>query len=460
MADTQGADGERAALALGPAGLVAGYLFLVLAPLSLAWWTAPRGASFWPELATGLAFAGYAMLLVQFLLTGRFRFIGGRVGIDLVMRFHQLAARTLTVFLILHPLLYGAGRAWGDPASYLFSLVRLFTAAPFATGVAAWVGLVALVGVALWRPNLPITYEAWRVSHGAGALVIALLALHHALTLGGFSAAPPVMAAWVVLTAAAAATLVQVYLVRPLALARRPFRVAEVRALGPGRWLLSVVPEDGARLAFRAGQFAWLKLGPSPFTVNEHPFSMASAPAADGRIEFLIRETGDFTSTIGGIAPGTRAWLDGPHGAFVLDQVGEATAPGRVVLIAGGVGLAPILSILREAAGRGDRRSFHLVYGNRTEAQIVLRDELETLRDSFDLRIDYVLGEPPEGWKGMTGQLDLATLEPLLGRDSVAARGALYYLCGPPAMVTASERALAMLGVAPGRVIAERFEYD
>ena len=397
MAETDDAPRAAPPFALGPAGLIAGYLVLALVPLALAWGTAPEGLSFWPELATGLAFAGYAMLLAQFVLTGRFRVIGGRVGIDLVMRFHQLAARPLAVFLILHPFLYGAGRAWSDPAGYLAGLGRSFTAAPLSSGVLAWVLLLVLVGMALWRGRLPITYEAWRVSHGAGALLIAALALHHALTVGGLSAAPPVAVAWVALFALAAATLVQVYLLRPLLLARRPFRVEEVCALGPGRWLVTVAPEDGAPLSFRAGQFAWLKLGPSPFALDEHPFSMASAPSADGRIEFLIREAGDFTRTIGDIAPGTRAWLDGPHGAFVLEGDEAAGAPSRIVLIAGGVGLAPILSILRAAAARGDRRAFHLVFGNRTEEQIVPRAALEELRDRLDLRIDYVLGEPPAG---------------------------------------------------------------
>lgn len=138
----------------------------------------------------------------------------------------------------------------------------------------------------------------------------------------------------------------------------------------------------------------------------------------------------------------------------------DADGSRPVVLIAGGVGLAPILSILRSAAEWGDPRAFHLIYGNRTEAQIVLRPEIEALRARLDLHVDYVLGEPPPDWTGNTGQLDQETLAPLLEVGGTAARGALYYLCGPPAMVTAAERALGDVGVPPGRVVAERFEYD
>jgi predicted ferric reductase len=387
-------------------------------------------------LATGLALAGYAMLLVQFLLTGRFRLIGGRIGIDVVMRLHQLAARALTVMIVLHPFLYGAARAWTDPAAYVEGVWRLFSMAPFATGVAAWALLLALV--------------------------VAVLALDHALRVGGFSGAPGLRLLWLILTALAVGPLVHVYVFRPFTQLRHPWRVAAVRRLGPARWLLSLETAEKSEsvdghFAFHAGQFVWLKIGASPFVIHENPFSIVSAPGA-ARVEFLIREAGDFTSNVGALEPGTRAWIDGPYGAFTL---AAASASARhIVLLAGGVGLAPCLAMLREAAARGDDRAFHLVYGNRTEAQVVLRDEIDALASRLNLKIDYVLSEPPPDWAGRHGQLDAATLSPLLSAGEAGADETAYLLCGPPPMVGAAERALAVLGVPPSRIVAERFDYD
>lgn len=440
-------------LALGAFGIAAAYLLLALAPLGLAALGAPQGAGLASELGSGLALVGFAMLLVQFVLTGRFRIISGRIGIDVVLRLHQLAARALTVILVLHPFVYSLPRAVADPMSYAASVAAMFANPAFASGVVAWVLLIVLMGLALCRRRLAITYEAWRASHGLLALVIAAAGLHHALAVGGLSGAPAMRVLWFVLAALALATLVFTYLLRPLGQLGQPWRVTAVRALGPGRWLLALEAEAG-RFDFRGGQFVWLKIGRHPFTLRENPFSIVSAP--DGhRVEFLIREAGDFTRTIGRIAPGSRAWIDGPHGAFTLDA---AKAAPRVVMLAGGVGLAPCLSMLREAAAGGERRPFHLVFGNRSEDQIVPREGIDAVARSLDLTVSLVLSEPPSGWTGARGQMDAATLAPLIAAD--AEGGAVFYLCGPPPMVTASLKALAALGVPPARIVTERFDYD
>lgn len=440
-------------MALGPGGLISAYLALALSPLVLAWVTAPAGAGFTQELGSGLALAGFAMLLVQFVLTGRFRFVSGRIGIDRVMRLHQLMARMLTLMLVAHPFVYGIEDLWRAPGAYAAARAATFAAPAFASGVVAWVLLIVLTVFAIHKRRLPVSYEFWRATHGIGALAITLAGLHHALAVGQLSQARPLAVLWMVLAALAALTLAHVYLFPPWALRRRPYRVAEVRAVGPGRWLLALEAE-GAALQYRGGQFVWLKFGPHPFTLRENPFSILSAPDGGRRLEFLIREAGDFTATLGTIAPGTRAWVDGPYGAFTL-------APGNapVLLLAGGVGLAPILSLLRGAAAAGDRRRFHLIYGNRAPEQAVMRDAIAALQSRLDLHVDYVVSEPGQGWNGAVGEMDFATLAPLLraARDPASAR---YYLCGPPPMVAAALAALARLGVPPAHISAERFDYD
>jgi predicted ferric reductase len=439
----------------GSIGIVAVYLVVVLAPLVLAWVSAPDGGGVAAEIGSAAAFTGYAMLLAQFALTGRFRVIGGRVGIDVVLRLHQLLARALTILLVLHPFLYGLPRIVSDPAAYLAGVVRMFTTPAFASGVAAWILLLVLMVLAVYRGRIGLRYEAWRASHALLAVAVALGGLHHALSVGGLSGAPGVWLAWVALAVLAGFTLLHTYLVRPLALRRHPWRIADVRAVGPGRWVLVVEPDSGSALDFRAGQFVWLKVGDHPFTLRENPFSIATAPDSR-RVEFLIREAGDFTGAIGNLRQGQRAWLDGPHGAFTRAAAKDA---GRVVMLAGGVGLAPCLAMLREAAAEGDPRPHHLIFGNRTEGQVVLRDDIGRLGQRLDLRTDFVLSEPPPGWTGTTGQMDAATLTPLLARDGGAA-DAVYFLCGPPPMVRASLAALSALGVPADRIVTERFDYD
>lgn len=81
------------------------YTILGLAPLLLAALRGGPNVGFWRALSSGLAMIGFGMLLAQFLLSGRFRRVSGRVGIDVTMRFHQLAAWVALAFLLVHPVL-------------------------------------------------------------------------------------------------------------------------------------------------------------------------------------------------------------------------------------------------------------------------------------------------------------------------------------------------------------------
>lgn len=167
-----------------------------------------------------------------------------------------------------------------------------------------------------------------------------------------------------------------------------------------------------------------------------------------------MKEAGDFTRALPRLAPGTRVYLDGPHGNFTLRGRGGK----GIVLVAGGVGIAPMLSILRSLAAARDPRPVILVYGNRHAGQIVAGPELEALRGVLDLDVRHVLSEPPSGHTGPVGQLDRATLERLLPRE---AHGEwLYFVCGPTPMIGAVEEALTERGVPLTQIVSERFRYD
>lgn len=435
--------------------LLAVCLALTAAPLVLA---ASRGGPPRPwrdEFATGLALVGFAVLFVEFVLSGRFRLVGGRVGIDRVMGAHQLLARTALLFLLVHPFLYTTPLVPYDLPFDPTRRAHLGLDGPtILSGVAAWVLLAVLVVAAIGRDGLPFPYEVWRASHGLGALLVAGLGAHHALGAGRYSADPWLAGFWLLLLAAAASTLVTVYLLRPLRQLAAPWRIAAIERIADRTWSIRLVAERPGRFRFAAGQFAWATLDRSPFSLVEHPFSIASAPADLPNLEFVVKEAGDFTSRLDRLRIGGRAYLDGPHGAFTLER---RTGEG-VVLLAGGVGIAPMLSLLRQAAAERDPRPWLLLYGNRHAGQIVHADELERLRGRLDLRLVHVLGEPPAGWTGEVGRFDARLLERWIDLPRMA--GWLFFVCGPPTMIDTVERGLRARGVAARQIVAERFRYD
>ena len=131
----------------------------------------------------------------------------------------------------------------------------------------------------------------------------------------------------------------------------------------------------GTRESLRPGQFAWLKIGSSPFVFEEHPFTIASAATQPARKEFTIKGIGDFSDLVAGMRPGRSVFLDGPHGSFTLDGL----ASDRFVFIAGGVGVTPMLSMLRTLADCGDTRPVLLVVAGRTADDLLHRAEHEHL---------------------------------------------------------------------------------
>ncbi|WP_170122126.1 ferredoxin reductase family protein [Breoghania corrubedonensis] len=396
------------------------------------------------------------IILVEFVLSGRFRLISRRIGSDVTMRMHQLFARTALVLALLHPFLYQApfapARPWDTArAETLFYRIDFLT-----TGTIAWVLLIPFVLLAVARDGLPFRYEVWRALHGGGAAAIAAAAGYHALVGGRYSADPVLGAFWLVLIAAAFVSLAVVYVVKPLAQLRHRYRVVAVTPVAERTWEVDIVPEaQGAGMDFKAGQFAWLNIGHSPFSLRENPFSISSAPANRRRISFLIKEVGDFTRTLGAVRPGTIAYLDGPHGHLTIAARKE---PG-VVLIAGGVGLAPLMAIARQARASGDPRPFVLLYGNRSERQIACRGELDAMaRDMASFTVVHVLSEPPPGWQGARG---LVTREVIADACGGTIRPDwLHVLCGPAAMITGVERTLRAGGVPARAVLCERFTYD
>jgi len=445
---------KRPLRGLHPLALVAAYVALALLPLVLATIQGRPSRGPFRELSSGLVMVGFSMLLVQFLLSGRFRHISGRVGIDLTMRFHQLAALTVFAFILVHPLLYAVPRLWPDPMNALTSLGRMFSSEGLRSGVIAWWLLLILVPAAIFRDRLPISYEAWRLSHGIGSALIAILSAHHTLRAGSYSADPWLAGFWLLMTAIALLSLFEVYILKPIRQRRHRYRVVSNRQVAERIWEIVVEPERGPAMEFAPGQFVWLNLGHSPFSVTEHPFSISSAPSARPQIAFTVKASGDFTNRIGEVPVGTTAYLDGPHGAFTT--VPYEGCP--LVFIAGGVGLAPIIGMLRDLRAKQFSEPMCLIYGNRVEAQILFRAELTALERDLNLKVHLVLSEPPREWSGKTGELSTDVVRSCLVPSPPPET--VYFVCGPTPMMKSVERSLIELGVPTSRIVSERFKYD
>ena len=424
------------------------YLLAVTVPLFALLPGPAAGLGFGWDFPMALGYAGLAMLGVQFALTARFRRATAPFGIDIVYYFHRyLAVVALAVIAthyallrVLHPDALGTADP-GVAPTYM-------TAGRVALVLFAVVVLVALV-----RKRVALEYDRWRFMHALLATTAFGLALWHLHGAGRFLDTAWKQWLWTLYGGFWVALIVYVRILRPLQTRRHRWTVAEVRPERGQVWSLVLQPQSARGLRFAPGQFAWLTLRASPFAMREHPFSIASSAERGDRLEVSIKALGDFTSTIEHVQVGETAWIDAPYGTFSIDDYPEA--PGYA-FIAGGIGIAPVMSMLRTLSDRGDRRPLVLFYGNRLWDRVAFREELDALSMRLNLTVVHVLLEPATDWAGERGFVT----EDVLMRHLPPERHLFHcFLCGPTPMTTSVEHSLAALSIPAAQVHSEVFDW-
>jgi predicted ferric reductase len=422
------------------------FLMVVLLPVGILLLSpVPSGRYFWLEFSIALGFFGLTQIAVQFVLIARFKSVTTPYGIDVILLFHRRLALVAIAAILIHPLIIML-----DNPSRLKLLNPLSGNWASRFALFSVVSLLILAVTSVYREKLKLDYEYWRLSHLVfGVLAIVFAQLHVSLA-GLYTNSFWKHAIWVIIAAAMVGLVLYLRLVKPAWQRGNRWRVTEVRPERGDTWTLVLAADNHSGISFLPGQFAWLKLGSSPFTLEEHPFSFSSSDKCRTPIEFGIKELGDFTGTIKDVKPGTRAYLDGPHGAFCIDRY---PAVGYV-FFAGGVGITPMMSFLRSMADRKDPRPVVLLYADRDWEGVAFRETIEQLKKRLDLKVVYVLQNPPEDWQGESGMINEDVLKKHLPKELIHRK---FFICGPPPMMDAVHSLLTERGVRNADIHLERF---
>jgi predicted ferric reductase len=255
--------------------------------------------------------------------------------------------------------------------------------------MAALLALVVLIATSVWRSRLRLSYEAWHLTHTVLALVLVIGALGHTLFVDEYVSSLWKQILWALMAVAFVALIVWVRLIKPRHALARPWRLERVTPERGETTTLALKPPAAAQFRFQPGQFGWFAIGRSPFSLSQHPFSFSSSAERD-EVELAVKALGDFTSRVSELEPGTTVYVDGPHGVFSMDQ---DEGPG-FGLVAGGVGIAGLISMLRTMADRHDVRPAVLFYANGTWDSVAFREDLERLKGALDLTVVHVLERP------------------------------------------------------------------
>lgn len=426
--------------------LCAAYPILAIAPLALLTAFGPDdGHPAVTQLGLGCALVGFTLLCLQFVLTARLPWIEGPFGLDVVLQFHRTMALVIVALLCAHPVLVAGDEGWG-------LLTRLHAHGYIWAGRLALALLAAQVAAAFLRGRVRLKYETWRRSHNLIAMAILAAGFVHGAMAGDDLHGRVARVLWTALPAVALAVWAYARMVRPLLLARRAFRVTSVRFEAPAVCTLTLAAPAGRPFHFLPGQFQFLRFIRSGMPAEEHPFTIASSPQRTDAIAVTIKDCGDFTGLLDRARTGDLATVHGPFGRFSHDLHADER---DLVFIAGGVGITPLMSMLRAMRDRRETRRVTLIYACRGLDDIVFAGELTAMEGGRwpELKVIYVLSEPPAPWAGATGRVDVGRLEAWCdGLDGWA-----FYLCCPPRMTVDLVRGLRGRGVSARHIHCDYF---
>ena len=382
-----------------------------------------------------LGFVGLALAGLQLIPIAKLNCLADALDMDKVYSTHHLISILAIVLVLLHP------------------IILLITSKVFRAGFAlnsGWIGLAGLILIGLTsglRKRLNLGYVPWLGLHNLLTAIILVFGLWHMFRVNYYMEIPLVRWVWIVEIIAMALIILYIRVIHPFMVGRKPFKVESVEAEPNGVYSLNLLPDGHAGVPFKAGQIAWISTGKSPWVLSRNPFSYAGSDVAPGgRVRFAIKELGDFTSTIKNLKPGDRVYVDGPYGYFHLHM--EDMMEG-FVLLAGGIGVAPVMSIMNTLADTNDKRPVYVFYGDYNEDTALYQDEFAAAAEKINLKYFTVLEKPLHEGYPYPGYITSDLMTSVLPENY---KDLFYFVCGPAPMLRAMERNFVKLGIASNHV--------
>ncbi|MBG0562877.1 ferredoxin reductase family protein [Actinoplanes aureus] len=389
-------------------------------------------------LGLHLAFA----MVVQILLIARLPVLDRAFGMDRLTGWHRWVGFTIFWLAILHPSFVIVGFAVYDKVSVLRTALTLSKQLPVILGLIA-VGLIVLVvalSVRIARRRL--SYETWHAVHLLLYVVVTLGVIHQLYEGTAFRINIWTEVYWWGLWAFALGALLTGRLIVPLIRnARHRLRVAAVVPESGDVVSVHVTGRDLDRLPARAGQFFLWRFPGHNRWWQVNPFSLSAAP--NGRsLRLTAKGIGTTSAGLRDLPIGARVFAEGPYGAFTLARRTRTAT----LLIAGGIGITPIRSLLEDPEIGGD---VVVLYRVRSTAEAVLLGELRNLARVRGARLHVITGKTGPGNQPFRPDSLQSLVPDITDRD--------VYVCGPAALTGAVLKSLRELRVPSRQVHFEAF---
>ncbi len=402
---------------------------------------------------TGLISAD--LLLVQVLLMARIPWVERAYGQDELARRHRLVGFTSFNLMLVHIALITVGYAASARTGILtqaWDLVWNYPGMLLATAGSVLLVMVVVSSVRAARRRL--RYESWHLLHLYAYLGVGLSIPHELWTGTDFTATPWARVYWWTIYAAAAGSILAFRIGLP---AWRTWRhsvvVDQVVIEAPGVVSLHLRGQAIERMRASAGQFFIWRFLSGPGWSRGNPYSLSAAPHPRW-LRITVKDLGDGSGGLATVRPGSRVLLEGPYGRLT----GAVRHRRRLTMIASGIGITPIRALLEELDYSSGEAV--LIYRASTEAELILRQELDTLATLRGIRTVYLPGRRsasrlswlPDQFAHIPDDIALRQIVPDITDHDV-------FVCGPDAWMDAVQDAVVAAGVPSGQLHMERFTW-
>ncbi|AFG37202.1 ferredoxin reductase family protein [Spirochaeta africana] len=360
-------------------------------------------------------------------------------GLDKLYKAHRRIGVWAFLIVFLHPVFLAA--AFTDAVPEFFAFFWFSDSVVRNTGVAALLGFIVLVVLSI---AVRIAYHRWKRSHDFFGLLLMLVAAHLILAEGEIMAYRWLRTwhlGWI-----GAALLGYLY-IRLLYRFFGPlydYSVTRVETVGDS--ITEIYLKPGKRtMRHHPGQFLYVSFDSATIGSEPHPITIASEPAA-AEIRLSVKALGDWTEKLSHLQPGERARIWGPYGRFSQTMLEHPYVP--VILVGGGIGITPFLSIIRDQEFASREADSLMIYAVTDRSSAVYQDELhESARQLPHLETIIHYSEEQ-------GYLDAAYLTEIAQRPL----SEYYYMvCGPPALMESLRSDLKAAGVPRNHIRMEEF---
>lgn len=382
---------------------------------------------------TGLI--GFLFLSVLIISGDTARFFDRFFGMDRIIKFQRKFSLIISVFLISHPLFFIL-----SGGNYLTYIIPDFAVPPLAFGIISlYIFIVIIVCSVLYKR---ISYQIWQYIHIL-TYVLFFSAFYHALNIGSDTGNVFVKSIFgVLLIVLIMSSIYRIYY--KVKHSEFKYHVKEIKWETHDTFTLRL--KQNKKLFFKPGQFCFLRINKNKLYAR-HPFTISSSPNED-TLDFTMKITGRFTKTASQLKEGEEVIVDGPFGIFTIKDEKK-----DLVFIAGGVGITPFASMIKERLHSKEQQNITLLYGSKTKEDIIFRKELDEVKEEWFKNV-YVLSneEIPE----KDQEQGRVTIE-ILKKYVKDVNNSLFYLCGPEPMKVEIIKILKNIGVRNENIRIESF---